>query len=397
MNKYRATYIFFIAALIIFAFGYQSRLSIVLLAAFVALPIVTLILLLISFLTCKISVAPQSIVVQKTQSFSVELKITNRFIIPLAPVRIFGMFQDEKDIRLEKKQVLMSIPPFKSKTISFGGSLKYRGEYFLGIERAEFYDLLKIWRFTKRFKPSARVVVIPRKLDVKSGTDTADSDIEHIMSRFSAYEKNSFSSIREYREGDSLRSVHWKLSAKQEELIVRELEQNMSSNAVIFCDLSGNAENNDIRCGQTDTAIETALAVTKACISESNTAVNVWYSEQNNSCISESIEDYERLFYMYSIAEADKNNDFTQTINAFTDYCKGSETIYIITSRIDEKLAECLKMAEIDMSRVKILAVNCGITNTAEYLAAETGAIICEIDENNLIFSIENAIRRSKA
>lgn len=400
MTKYRLVYLLALLGLAVLTICYQSRLSVILLLTFAAMPVVTLMLLLISFLCVKITVVPSNAVVQKNQSLTAELRVTNRFIIPLAPVRIFGMFQDDKNIRLERKQILLSVPPLKTVNLSFGGAFRYRGQYFIGAERAEFVDLLKIWRITKHLTPSSSVVVLPRRLELSNSADAADSDMEHFLSRFSAYEKNSFSSIREYREGDSLRAVHWKLSAKSEELIVRELEQNVSSNAVIFCDLSGNSDISDISMGQVDTAIETALAITKACISEGNTAVNVWFSADEQkavSCISDTTADYERQFYLYSVAKNHDADIFSRIAGEFADLCSGSETVYIITSRIDEALAENLKASGINLRSVKLLSVCCPLSSTAEYLRADTLAQVYEISEDNLVKSIETAIHGSKS
>lgn len=395
MAKYRVFYILMLLGLTVLTVCYQSELTFILLASFAAMPVVTLILLIISFLCVKITVTPPSAIVQKTQSLTAELTVKNRFIMPLAPVRIFGMFQDDKSTRPERKQILLSVPPFKKVTLSFGGGFKYRGQYFLGAERAEFVDLLKIWRLSKRLKPSVSVIVLPRRIDISSPSDTADSDLEHFLSRFSAYEKNNFSSIREYREGDTLRSVHWKLSAKSDQLIVREFEQNVSSNAVIFCDLSGNSDNADIMAGQIDTAIETALAITKACISEGNTAVNAWYSAEESkavSCISDNTADYERQYYLYSVAKAHSGEAFCNTIRELADLCGGSETVYIITSRIDGSFAAMLKESNIALNTVKILAVNCQSDSAADYLREDAQVRIFDIDEENLEKSIERAV-----
>lgn len=95
MTKYRLVYLLALLGLTVLTVCYQSRLSVILLLTFAAMPVVTLILLLISFFCIKITVVPTNAVVQKSQSLTAELMVTNRFIMPLAPVRIFGMFQDE--------------------------------------------------------------------------------------------------------------------------------------------------------------------------------------------------------------------------------------------------------------------------------------------------------------
>lgn len=53
------------------------------------------------------------------------------------------------------------------------------------------------------------------------------------------------SAVREYREGDQLRDVHWKLSSKLQKLIVREAEQAPQPSVVLAFCLSGAPEQAD--------------------------------------------------------------------------------------------------------------------------------------------------------
>lgn len=50
---------------------------------------------------------------------------------------------------------------------------------------------------------------------------------------------DEFRQIREYRAGDSVRSIHWRTSARMNDLMVREFEENREHDAVILLDLSG--------------------------------------------------------------------------------------------------------------------------------------------------------------
>ena len=53
-----------------------------------------------------------------------------------------------------------------------------------------------------------------------------------------AVDKLEVSDIRDYRPGDPLKSIHWKLSSKSEEFIVKEHNTGTSTETVIFCDMT---------------------------------------------------------------------------------------------------------------------------------------------------------------
>jgi len=52
----------------------------------------------------------------------------------------------------------------------------------------------------------------------------------------SGNDKSEVFDVREFREGDRMQSIHWKLSAKSEELLVREDSQPLACPLVFFLD-----------------------------------------------------------------------------------------------------------------------------------------------------------------
>lgn len=50
--------------------------------------------------------------------------------------------------------------------------------------------------------------------------------------------KGERSFTRKYAEGDDVRNIHWKLSSKQEDYMVWQNAENLSSRAAVLCDLT---------------------------------------------------------------------------------------------------------------------------------------------------------------
>lgn len=55
--------------------------------------------------------------------------------------------------------------------------------------------------------------------------------------------------LREYRPGDSLHEIHWKLSAKTDKLIVREAEEPDRGLIVLSFDFPAAGRSSTVRCG----------------------------------------------------------------------------------------------------------------------------------------------------
>ena len=83
------------------------------------------------------------------------------------------------------------------------------------------------------------VSVLPRRLVMGEGEESAVSDSARESKKDpKSYEKIEISDIREYVTGDPLKSIHWKLSSKAEDFLVRDYDTGSSKKTLIFCDLS---------------------------------------------------------------------------------------------------------------------------------------------------------------
>ncbi len=106
------------------------------------------------------------------------------------------------------------------------------------------YDMLGIFFIPVRFKNRAEILVVP-------SPQNASEDILREKQTIIGYKKKSGGGfaddyeIREYQNGDSLRNVHWKLSAKYDNLMVREPSLPIYKNFKIMLMLTDNPQNND--------------------------------------------------------------------------------------------------------------------------------------------------------
>lgn len=106
------------------------------------------------------------------------------------------------------------------------------------VKSLKIYDLLGIFFIPIRFKKSIKTNVLP-----KPEEPAKKPDLENItVLGFKPKAGGGFSDyyeLRQYQNGDSLKSIHWKLSTKHEDLIVKEPSQPITKHFVIspqFCD-----------------------------------------------------------------------------------------------------------------------------------------------------------------
>ena len=103
-------------------------------------------------------------------------------------------------------------------------SSQYAGRVEVGIEHFEIFDLCHMFRLQSVDRAEANVTVWP------AFTEESEEEIHSYVEGFPKENEtkkrgtdyNPDYEIREYIPGDELKSIHWKLSAKQDQLMVRE-------------------------------------------------------------------------------------------------------------------------------------------------------------------------------
>ena len=145
----------------------------------------------------------------------------------------------EDAVRTEERVVRLSMAPMSTYHVNNTVRFRFRGTYRVGVSCFYVYDFFRIFRIRVAVDCFEDIYVMPRKRDGQGSEAIAVADMTTQTTKSPyTYERLEISDIRDYRLGDSLKSVHWKLSSKSEELIVRDYSSGVSDRAVIFCDMA---------------------------------------------------------------------------------------------------------------------------------------------------------------
>lgn len=338
MRMFRMAYIMVLLGAILFSMLYTSTLASVLLAAVIALPVLSGIVGFISAFTVDTKPCTLKLITEKEQGFCYVIQIENTSFFPVSPVRLTGSFPDDKKKSIEQKQLIITLSPFKKMKINFNGVLRYRGMYSATIDVIESFDLLRIFKFKRKLAAKCEIQVLPRRIDIyRSGESTESSDSDRTLPR-KGLDKTDFSSVREYKEGDLMQSVHWKLSAKQNELMVKQFEQNAVNTAVIISDYSSGYIGEDKQLAD-DSVIEATLALC-GYLAKNERRVSVisnYFKDRNDTAAIDNMNDTESLFSKLSVVTiAEQPHLFKDMLSESMNGQSGDTTVYIITAELTE-------------------------------------------------------------
>ena len=382
---------------VVFAAAYESKLTLVLMLTLLVLPLVSFIILVCNRLAVSFEITPEKVFTSKQRRFTILVKIKNRFIFPIAPMKVTGVFQDEEGNLIKDKLMVVSVMPFSRSEFIFDGFLKYRGAYMLGLDGAVLYDFLGLFHFNIKLKPACPVVVAPRRLTLSENGALCDDDSDSLRTQFTFFENDTFTSVREYADGDSLRRVHWKLSAKQDRLMVKQSDLNLSISAAIIIDTSSEFFADTRGECEIDALLEASLAAARKIIAEGSTAACVFRDEKMLTEIvaAQTADDYEYLYRKFSVIPVcDNEKSKTELISDGAQVLRDSGLAFIFASHIEtEELRAALAGGLAPCTGIRIFLIS--ENRDEDFIAlvnSEPRIRIAVIDPENIAATLETAL-----
>ena len=162
------------------------------------------------------------------------------------------------------QEVNVTTPPFASRTFRQVIHCPHRGVYEAGVTRISVSDIFGLISLSRR--PNLKLIrmeVRPRVTDIPPMLlKNVDMGPEF---RSTATEDNaSPSDVRKWQDGDELKKVHWKLSLRKRELMVRTYEESARPDTLVIPDLQHPTGLRDQQLTLEDCICEAALNAVKA-------------------------------------------------------------------------------------------------------------------------------------
>jgi uncharacterized protein (DUF58 family) len=194
------------------------------------------------------------------ERFTVELAVENagRFDTGVLLVTDRVPFQ----LGAAARFVLPSVPSGARERIRYTLQAAARGRYAVGPTIARLSDPFDLAQTTLSLAQASEVIVHPRVERLPApgfSGEFAAAPVARVRRLNTAGEE--FYTTREYREGDDLRKVHWRSSAKRGELMIRQDESPRQARALVVVDLRRRAHHGTDEHGSLERAVSAAASV----------------------------------------------------------------------------------------------------------------------------------------
>lgn len=328
MARNRILYGLAVLACLAFSMAYKENISAVILAAVVIYPLFAWISTFILMKLVKAEFSKSDILAEKGTQFELVLNVKNRFILPCVPMELVCDLPEEDTGLVAEKKIYVTLPPFGKAKLAMNCMNRYRGKYSFSVKKISVVDPLRIIRVTKKGKSEQNAVFVPRKLNVPDVSCFCESESIIAKRQNSTDNKEDFSHVRDYLPGESVQLVHWKLTAKQGDLMLKQFDSVFDRKALILCDFeSCSRERDPLLC--TDTIIETAIAFAKTFLDE-NIFTDVDFGQTAEcSCRISNHTEFESFFELMSVISPKSE---TSGFCSLLDKNVGGESILVIVT-----------------------------------------------------------------
>ncbi len=377
MLKNRIFYGVFLAAALAFSMVYTSRITAVILVIVLAYPIVAAGFTALQLIFLSAEFTQTRLTLPKNKSFDFCINVRNASILPCAPMELMCSLPDSESGRFIRKRVYVSLSPLASAKLVVEGRHLYRGCYAAEIEAISAIDPLRIIRISKKQDSRLTLVFLPRKLALDNVMSSAIGEQNFSSPNMITAEKEEFSHIRDYRPGDNIRLIHWKLTAKQDELMIKQYDSANDRRMLVMCDWSDIAvppvspvspkkkRKKTVTDGSgdslllADTIIETALAFVKAALDcgVHSTVQMVQGSDFREFSITNDPE-YDRFYEMMTILPVTANGKHEDFLELLDSLNVSRAAVVLITSTLTPEIVnraeEYAKTSEVYLAFVNL-------------------------------------------
>lgn len=238
----RLEYGVLLLAAIIFHIFVVDYISFWILAFLVMLPLVSLLVTVLAMggVTAELIVMNASIL--KNEPLPIQLKIYNKYLFVTCMARVKLNIRNEL-LQQEQIRTFFMMASHSGQTVEEVISSEYCGMLRCSIAELRIYDALGLFSFRKKAESSYLVSVLPSVYPLMAINSAVLQDIQdNITSRtMKGNDPSEIMDVREYRDGDRLAKIHWKLSDKYDQLMVKDFGDSISNDVLLLFDLNGNS------------------------------------------------------------------------------------------------------------------------------------------------------------
>ena len=225
MRRNRLFYLMLVLCLGYYFIFYNRRVTLLIFLAVAIFPLISTALLLWSRNKITIELDTEPNVVTKQEDCKVFVWIRNESILPISKLEVNVFYGNSMFARKEAKTLTLSLLGQSSQEIELHLVPEYTGNVQLRIEKITVWEFSRCVKLYKKVNVQNDIIVLPREVKISETLHVGSWNLfenESVLLPKPGSDQTELLNIREYLEGDRISRIHWKLSNKYDELMIKE-------------------------------------------------------------------------------------------------------------------------------------------------------------------------------
>lgn len=273
------------------------------------------------------------------EKFEVDSYIDNDSLLPIPHIEIIDRTEELVSGEMAKPTIT-SLFPMEREIIHKDITAKYRGLYNLGPIDIEISDALGILTRKRRIYSDTYFKVYPRIHNIEKINLKSMQSYGTLTTKQKTFEDNTIvSDIRKYSPGDSIKRIHWKVSAKKGDLLIKNYEMTGSAATYIFLDFKKNCYKGENIRDLEEKAIEAASSTISYLL---NNSVSIeMYINSASAYYTKGRDIKELVNFMDILCEikTDGNKTMKDVLEKRIRLISKGSSVIVITGAINEEEA----------------------------------------------------------
>ncbi len=235
--------------------------------------------------------------VHKGEAGGILVKVRNESWFPVARVQLHFVFKNSLTETKEELKSALQISSKSKETLKLDLLSEYAGAVEVKLKEVKYFDFLGIFmRQVKELEEKSKLYILPEQFPVS--IDLAESRVgfsdnhQHEANRKGRDGLEIFG-IKEYTVDDSLKNIHWKLTSKFDELIVKELSEAVNYTFLIILDLTSQEKKQDPAA--IDALVDSFVSISKGLLDIDYAHSIAWLDQETDYLHIEEVFSEEHL------------------------------------------------------------------------------------------------------
>lgn len=235
---------------------------------------------------------------EKGKAVTGKLLVKNRSFLPADRLRCRVCCENLLTGEKEYTNIPVAAPARSGVDTEFQLKSRHAGKVRISLKSMVWYDLFGLFRSRLSFRGEAMAVgmiapnIFPMETQIAYGESTNMDSDEYSMKK-AGYDPSETFAIREYQPGDRIRQIHWKLTEKFDNLMVRDYGLPIQNTILLLLETGYGTEEADADC--LDALAEALYSVSQELLSQQIIHSIGWQNHEENTFQCVEVETEEDL------------------------------------------------------------------------------------------------------